>query len=62
MTKVFRKGKAAFKVLSAETTFRELAAVHEKIYGTKVDISHEGSLEDLEIKLAKMRKETARAR
>jgi hypothetical protein len=46
-----------FKFRSGVTTVAELAAVHEKVFGTKVDVTREGSQEDLESNLARLRKE-----
>lgn len=46
-----------FKFCSGVTTVAELAAVHEKVFGVKVDIIRKGSQKDLEAKLATLRKE-----
>jgi G3E family GTPase len=51
-----------FKVCSGETTTEELAAVHDKVFATKVDVTREGSVEDLEAGLARLRKEKRMAR
>jgi hypothetical protein len=51
-----------FKVRLGETTIKELATVYEKVYVTKVDVTREGSMEDLEAELARLRKENGRAR
>jgi NAD(P)-dependent dehydrogenase (short-subunit alcohol dehydrogenase family) len=51
-----------FKVRSGVTTIDELAAVYEKVYGTKVEVTREGSHEDLRIELMRLRKEKGRAR
>jgi hypothetical protein len=45
-----------FKIQSGNTTIEELAAVYENVYGTKVEVVCEGSAEELESKLAEMRK------
>lgn len=49
-----------FKVRSGVTTIEELAAVYEKVFGTKVDLIREGDVGELEAKLAKLRKEDRR--
>ncbi|CZR52458.1 uncharacterized protein PAC_02335 [Phialocephala subalpina] len=46
-----------FKIRSGDTTIRELADVYEKVFGTKVEVAHEGSVGDLEADLARLRKE-----
>lgn len=46
-----------FKFSSGVTTIQELAATYEKVYGTQVDVVREGSLEDLVMELARLRKE-----
>ena len=51
-----------FKIRSGETTIEELAAVHEKVFETRVDVTREGSVEDLEAELALLPKEKGRAR
>jgi hypothetical protein len=51
-----------FTVRSGETTIEELATVHEKVFATKVDVTREGNVEDLETELARLRKEKDRAR
>ncbi|TVY55590.1 putative pinoresinol-lariciresinol reductase 3 [Lachnellula cervina] len=51
-----------FRVRSGTTTVEELAAVYEKVYGIAVDVTREGSVEDLEAELARLRKERGRAR
>jgi hypothetical protein len=51
-----------FKVRSGETTIEKLAIVYEKVYATKVNVAREGSVEDLEAELARLRKEKGRAR
>jgi hypothetical protein len=55
-----RKG-GIFKIPSGVTTVKELAAVYEKVHGTKVDVTRGSSLEDLDAELAKLRKEKGRA-
>jgi hypothetical protein len=53
-----QSGKGGFfKISSGVTTIEELAAVYEKVFGTSIELTREGSVEDLETKLAKMRKE-----
>ncbi|KAH6684614.1 hypothetical protein B0J14DRAFT_573243 [Halenospora varia] len=49
-----------FKIQSGTTTIRELADVYEKVRGDKVEVRKEGSLEDLEGKLARLRAEKGR--
>jgi nucleoside-diphosphate-sugar epimerase len=46
-----------FKTRSGVTTIEELAAVYAKAFGKTVDIVRAGSVEDLEAKLAKLRKD-----
>ena len=45
-----------FKIQNGNTSIEELAAVYQKVYGNSVEIIREGSVEDLENKLAEMRK------
>jgi hypothetical protein len=49
-----------FKIRSGVTTVKELAAVYEQVFETKVDISREGSVEELETELARLRTEKGR--
>lgn len=49
-----------FKICSGVTTIEELAAVHEKVFGVKVDVTREGSVDDLEKELASLRKQKGR--
>ena len=51
-----------FRVRSGENTIGELAAAYAKVFETKVDIIREGSLEDLEAEVARLRKEKGRGR
>lgn len=51
-----------FKVRSGVTTIEELAAVYHRVYATEVDVVREGSIEDLEARLARLRKEKGNAR
>jgi len=44
-----------FKIQAGNTSIKELAVVYEKVYGTKVDLVRDGSVEELETKLATMR-------
>jgi len=46
-----------FKFSSGVTTIEELAAVYENVLETKIDVVREGDVEDLETKLAKLRKD-----
>ena len=46
-----------FKIRSGVTTIEALAAVQEKVLGTKVEISRRGDTTDLGVELAKLRKE-----
>lgn len=45
-----------FKFSSGVTTIKELAEVHELVFGNKVEVVREGSTEDLEEELARLRK------
>ncbi|OBT69834.1 hypothetical protein VE03_00986 [Pseudogymnoascus sp. 23342-1-I1] len=49
-----------FKIRSGVTTIEELAAVHEKVFRIKVDVTRAGSVDDLEKELARLRKEKGR--
>lgn len=51
-----------FKIRSGVTTIEELAAVQEKVFGVKVDVTRAGSVDDLEKELARLRKEKGRIR
>jgi hypothetical protein len=51
-----------FKIRSGITTIEELAVAHEKVFGTKVEVTREGSGADLEEELARLRKEKGRGR
>jgi hypothetical protein len=56
-----QEGKGGFfRIRSGVTTIEELAAIREKVFGAKVEITREGSLEDLEAELARLRKEKGR--
>ena len=46
-----------FKFSSGVTTVAELAATYEKVFGTKIEVTREGSQEDIEADLARLRKE-----
>ena len=46
-----------FKFSSGVTTILELAETHERIHGVKVDVVRKGSVEDLEVELARLRVE-----
>jgi NAD(P)-dependent dehydrogenase (short-subunit alcohol dehydrogenase family) len=46
-----------FKISSGVTTIEELAAAYEKVLETKVDVVREGDVQDLDAKLAKLRKD-----
>ncbi|GAW12883.1 hypothetical protein ANO14919_022540 [Xylariales sp. No.14919] len=46
-----------FKFSSGVTTIKELAETYELVFETKVDVVREGSTEDLETKLARLRQE-----
>ena len=45
-----------FKIQTGNTTIKELAAMYQKVYRTEVEVVREGSVEELEAKLAEMRK------
>ncbi|KAM0247108.1 hypothetical protein ACHAQJ_009963 [Trichoderma viride] len=51
-----------FRIRSGETTVRELAAIYEKVFEIKVELISQGSLEDLEAEVVRLRKEKGRAR
>ncbi len=52
-----QEGKGGFfKFSSGVTTIQELANSYESVYGMKVDLVREGSVEYLEIELARLRK------
>jgi len=56
-----QEGKGGFfRFHSGVTTIEELAAAREEIFGTKVEITRERSLKDLEAELARLRKEKGR--
>ena len=46
-----------FKIRSGVTTIEELAAVREKVFGTKLEVTSRGSNTDLVAELARQRKE-----
>ncbi|TVY44526.1 hypothetical protein LSUB1_G002921 [Lachnellula subtilissima] len=49
-----------FRIRSGTTTVRELAAVYEKVHGTAVHVTREGSVEELEAELARLRRQKGR--
>lgn len=51
-----------FRFRSGEHTLNELAAAYEKAFESRVDVTREVSLEDLEDEVARQRKEKGRAR
>lgn len=51
-----------FRMHSAESTIGDFAAAYESVTGTKVDVVREGSVQDLEEKVAKLRQEKGRER
>lgn len=44
-----------FKIQAGNTTIKELAAVYQKVYGVEVELIRQGSAEELEAKLVKLR-------
>jgi nucleoside-diphosphate-sugar epimerase len=46
-----------FKISSGVTTIEGLAAVYDKVFETRIQLTREGSIEDLEAKLARLRRE-----
>lgn len=45
-----------FKFHSGTTSINDLAATYEEVHGTKVDLVHQGSIDDLKARLAEVRK------
>ncbi|PVH81917.1 NAD(P)-binding protein [Cadophora sp. DSE1049] len=53
-----QEGKGGFfKFSSGVTTIKELAETYERVHGVKVDVVRQGSVEDLEAQLARLRVE-----
>lgn len=58
-----QEGKGGFfNMQSGASTLEEIASTWERVTGTKVDLVREGSLKDLEVRVAKARAEKGRGR